>query len=116
MTITDYLFRYDHGAFWGAQLAFQHFHVPINALTRKLADPFLDSRTCYDALHRSGLANEYVVQDFGIPASTMPLFVERVSAQLPDCQLFLCPALSPDAMGLRSRYNEGVFGSVGVSP
>jgi FAD/FMN-containing dehydrogenase len=59
MNTTDYLFRYDHGAFWGGKLAFKHFHVPENALTRRLADPFLDSRTCYHALHKSGLAGEF---------------------------------------------------------
>ena len=110
--IADYLFRYDHGAFWGGELAFRHFHLPNNALTRRLADPFLDSRTCYAALHRTGLANEYVVQDFGIPASTVADFVDHVARVLPDCQLFLCPAKSPDGMGLRNRYNPGVFGHV----
>jgi len=44
LTLTDYLFRYDHGAFWGGKLAFKHFHVPQNRLTRAIADPFLDSR------------------------------------------------------------------------
>ncbi|KAL3957205.1 hypothetical protein ACCO45_007783 [Purpureocillium lilacinum] len=92
MTTTDYLFRYDHGAFWGGKLAFKHFHVPQNSLTRRLADPFLDSRTCYHALHKSGLANEYVVQDFGIPASTVTEFI----------------SYAPRDIGLSSRFNERV--------
>lgn len=46
LNLTDYLFRYDHGAFWGGKLAFKHFHMPQNSITRALADPFLDSRTC----------------------------------------------------------------------
>lgn len=108
MTTTDYLFRYDHGAFWGGKLAFQHFHVPENALTRRLADPFMDSRTCYHALHKSGLANEYVVQDFGIPASTVSQFVAFVNETLPELQIFLAPCRTAREVGLASRFNPRV--------
>ena len=113
LRIEDYLFRYDHGGFWGGKLAFAHFHVPQNRLTRRLADPFLDSRTCYRALHKSGLANEYVVQDFGIPASRTAKFVAFVQRRLPACQLFLCPAKSVEDMQVAARFNQefrGVFG------
>jgi Delta24-sterol reductase len=108
MNIVDYLFRYDHGAFWGGKLAFQHFHVPQNAITRRLADPFLDSRTCYHALHKSGLANEYVVQDFGIPASTVTQFVAFVNETLPELQVFLAPCKAPREIGLTDRFNPRV--------
>lgn len=108
MTTPDYLFRYDRGAFWGGKLAFKHFHVPQNAITRRLADPFLDSRTCYHALHKSGLACEYVVQDFGIPASTVGQFVAFVNDTLPDLQIFLAPCKAPAEIGLTSRFNERV--------
>lgn len=46
LTLTDYLFRYDHGAFWGGKLAFKKFKVPQNRITRAIADPFMDSRQC----------------------------------------------------------------------
>jgi len=108
MTTNDYLFRYDHGAFWGGKLAFQHFHVPQNAITRRLADPFMDSRTCYHALHKSGLANEYVVQDFGIPASTVAQFIAFVNETLPELQIFLAPCRTAREIGLTSRFNPRV--------
>lgn len=108
MTTTDYIFRYDHGAFWGGKLAFTHFHVPQNRITRRLADPFLDSRTCYHALHKSGLANEYVVQDFGIPSSTVAEFVAFVNDTLPELQIFLAPCKAPKEIGLTSRFNPRV--------
>ena len=108
MTITDYIFRYDHGAFWGGKLAFKHFHVPQNALTRRLADPFLDSRTCYHALHKSGLADEYVVQDFGIIAHNVTEFVSFVNDLLPKSQIFLAPCQTPREIGLASRMNPSV--------
>jgi Delta24-sterol reductase len=28
LRLKDYLFRYNHGAFWGARLVFKHFHKP----------------------------------------------------------------------------------------
>ncbi|KAL6857474.1 hypothetical protein ACO1O0_004910 [Amphichorda felina] len=108
MDVTDYLFRYDHGAFWGGKLAFTHFHVPQNALTRRLADPFLDSRTCYHALHKSGLAAEYVVQDFGIPASNVKAFIQFVNDTLPELQIFLAPCMKPRDIGLTSRFHPRV--------
>ena len=108
MNNTDYLFRYDHGAFWGGKLAFQHFHVPQNRITRRLADPFLDSRTCYHALHKSGLAAEYVVQDFGIPACSVNRFVQFVNDTLPEFMVFLAPCMAPKDMGLTSRFHPRV--------
>ncbi|KAK4623890.1 Delta(24)-sterol reductase [Fulvia fulva] len=112
LTLTDYLFRYDHGAFWGGKLAFKHFHVPQNRITRRLADPFLDSRTCYMALHKTGLADEYVVQDFGIPASTVTQFIEFVAQEMPECQIFLCPLKPAQEIGIDMRFNGDVIGSV----
>lgn len=85
----DYLFRYDHGAFWGATLCFKRLHLPENRVTRAIADPFLDSRTAYMAMHYTGLADEYVVQDFGIPSSTCRQFIEYVASELPDCEISL---------------------------
>jgi len=108
LTLTDYLFRYDHGAFWGGKLAFKHFHVPQNRITRAIADPFLDSRTCYQALHKSGLADEYVVQDFGIPSSTVTQFIEYVRENMPDCQIFLCPLKPAQEINIDKRFNSAV--------
>ncbi|KAF2756002.1 FAD-binding domain-containing protein [Pseudovirgaria hyperparasitica] len=105
MHLEDYLFRFDHGAFWGGNLAFDHFHIPNIAPFRRLADPFLDSRTCYHALHKTGLADEYVVQDFGVPASNVAAFISYVQDVMPKCQLFLVPALSADGMKISSRMN-----------
>ncbi|QDS67574.1 hypothetical protein FKW77_003481 [Venturia effusa] len=108
LTLTDYLFRYDHGAFWGGKLAFKHFHVPQNRITRAIADPFLDSRTCYQALHKSGLADEYVVQDFGIPAGTVKEFIKYVATEMPECQIFLCPLKAAKDIEIDLRFNEAV--------
>lgn len=108
MNTYDYLFRYDHGAFWGGKLAFEHFHVPQNWLTRRLADPLMDSRTCYQALHKTGLAGMYVVQDFGIPARNVNEFVKFVNDTLPELQIFLAPCMQPSKIGLTSRFHPKV--------
>ena len=91
LRLEDYLFRYDHGVFWGARLAFKHFHVPQNNFTRLIAERFLDSRTCYQALHHSGLAGEYIIQDFVLPSSKVNEFLSYVRLRLPEIQIFLCP-------------------------
>lgn len=108
LTLWDYLFRYDHGAFWGGKLAFQHFHIPQNRLTKKLADPFLDSRTCYHAMHKTGLANEYLVQDFGIPVSGVVDFINYVNKELPHLQVFLAPCQSAIEIGVASRFSDNI--------
>ena len=108
LTLEHYLFRYDHGAFWGGKLAFKHFHVPQNRITRAIADPFLDSRTCYMGLHKSGLADEYLIQDFGLPSSTVTQFMEYVSENLPDCQIFLCPLRPAKDIFIDARFNAAV--------
>lgn len=50
----------------------------------------------------------YVVQDFGIPASTVTKFIEYVAEAMPDCQIFLCPLKAPVDIGIDVRFNAVV--------
>lgn len=109
-SLTDYLFRFDHGAFWGAKLAFAHYHLPHNRLTHYLADPFLASRTCYQALHRTGLANMYIVQDFAMVSSAAAKFMRFIATSMPQCQMFLCPAPPASSLNLWQRANPSRLG------
>lgn len=59
--IKDYLFRYDRGAFWAGKCCFDYFVTPFNRLTRCILDSLLRAKVMYSALHKSGLANEYIV-------------------------------------------------------
>jgi Delta24-sterol reductase len=67
--LVDYLFRYDRGAFWAGcyVYAFQYFITPFNRVTRWALDSFTHTRVMYDALHKSGLASRYIVQDVAVP-------------------------------------------------
>jgi FAD/FMN-containing dehydrogenase len=42
--LTDYLFRYDRGAFWVGRFAFEMFDVPYNRFMRWLMDPIFYTR------------------------------------------------------------------------
>ena len=67
LPLEDYLFRHDRGAFWGGRLAFQHFGVPFNRLTRFILNPILHTRKLYQALQESSAAQMYICQDLVLP-------------------------------------------------
>lgn len=89
--LVDYLFRYDRGAFWTASYAFRYFLVPFNYITRFLLDRFMRTRVMYHALHESGLADQYIVQDLALPVSGAQHFLEYCDQTLNIYPLWLCP-------------------------
>jgi FAD/FMN-containing dehydrogenase len=89
--IKDYLFRFDRGAFWGGYYAFKYHFAPFNDLTRYLLDDLIHTKTMYTALHKSGLANEFIVQDIGFPYSTTPDFIDYLDEEFNLYPLWLCP-------------------------
>ncbi|OAX79447.1 hypothetical protein ACJ72_06233, partial [Emergomyces africanus] len=97
--LTDYLFRYDRGAFWTGYYAFKYFRVPFTAFIRWLGDGFMHTRVMYHALHRSGFAQKYIIQDLALPhGEAAEEFVEFVQQEsgvgngVGDCfPLWLCP-------------------------
>ncbi|KAM7214982.1 hypothetical protein V8F06_009659 [Rhypophila decipiens] len=89
--LVDYLFRYDRGGFWVASYAFQYFITPFNRITRFILDPFMHTRTMYRALHQSGLANNYLVQDVGIPHDKVAEFIDWLDDAFHIYPLWLCP-------------------------
>lgn len=95
--LADYLFRYDRGAFWTGAYAFTYFMTPFNRVTRWALDHFLHTRVMYHALHASGHARQYIVQDLALPFATAPQFIEYVERALAISPLWLCPLRqSPD--------------------
>ncbi|CAK7234493.1 hypothetical protein SEUCBS140593_008960 [Sporothrix eucalyptigena] len=103
------LFRYDRGGFWVALYSFRYFLVPFSRITRFVLDPFMYTRTMYRALHQSGLADFYMVQDVGVPYDRMDEFVDWLETTLNIYPLWLCPLLlarnSPNAEhGLHSGF------------
>ena len=89
--ITDYLFRYDRGAFWTGAYAFKYFLTPFNRLTRYLFDYFMHTRVLYHAMHASGFSNRYIIQDLALPASNAHEFMEYIDQDFGIYPLWLCP-------------------------
>jgi Delta24-sterol reductase len=123
--LTDYLFRYDRGAFWTGRYAFSYFMTPFNKWTRYLLDPLLHTRVMYNALHASGHANKYIFQDVALPASKTKTLLSFIDANLQIYPLWLCPlkagnriSMHPNTLKLRSDrirttetlINVGIWG------
>ena len=89
--LVDYLFRYDRGAFWGGQHAFNYFMAPFNRLTRWTLDSFMRTRVMYHAFHESGLGQQTIVQDLALPFSTAHTFIDYINAEFKFFPLWLCP-------------------------
>jgi Delta24-sterol reductase len=103
--IADYLFRYDRGAFWTGKYAFSYFLMPFNWFTRWLLDYFMHTRVMYHALHKSGLAKQYIIQDLALPSGTAQAFIDYVDRTLGIYPLWLCP-LRADGKLSMSPYSE----------
>jgi Delta24-sterol reductase len=109
--LVDYLFRYDRGGFWVAKYAFNYFLTPFNSVTRSVLDRYLRSRVMYAALHKSQLADDYIVQDVGVPYESVPEFHSWLDAKLKTYPLWLCPLRvrrdEPNsAHGLHSEFSD----------
>lgn len=94
--IEDYLFRYDRGAFWGGKYSFEYFLVPFTRWTRWLLDNTMGTRVMYHALHESGLAKQYIVQDVGVPFEKAEEFAHWLDddKNFGHYPLWLCPLLT----------------------
>ncbi|KAI5919273.1 hypothetical protein F4810DRAFT_714621 [Camillea tinctor] len=89
--VQDYLFRWDRGGFWVARYAYRYFLTPFTGATRALLDRFMHARVMYHALHASGLADTYIVQDVGVPYARADAFHAWLHEQLGIYPLWLCP-------------------------
>lgn len=101
--LKDYLFRYDRGTFWGGYYAFRYFLTPFNTFTRWLLDGFMRTEVMYRAMHKSHMADEYIVQDIGFPYATVGEFVEYLDQILGFYPLWLCPLKMDREMSLRPK-------------
>ncbi|TWU70631.1 hypothetical protein ED733_001124 [Metarhizium rileyi] len=109
--LVDYLFRYDRGGFWVGKYSFAYFLVPFNRVTRFLLDRFMHTRVMYRAVHKSGLADYYMVQDVGVPFSRTAEFQAWLDETFGIYPLWLCPLRlrreDPDSgHGLHSEFSK----------
>ncbi|KAH7041483.1 FAD binding domain protein [Microdochium trichocladiopsis] len=90
--VTDYFFRWDRGGFWVARYAFRYFFTPFNRVTRALLDRFMHAKVMYHALHKSGLSDQHVIQDVGVPYAHATVFREWLDREFNSIYpLWLCP-------------------------
>lgn len=105
--IVDYLFRYDRGGFWVGYYAFKYFMTPFNSITRWALDKYMHARVMYHALHESGLAQKYIVQDLAVPYSTAPDFLKYVDDSCGIYPLWLCPLRADGQIPLHPHNSKG---------
>lgn len=102
--IVDYLFRYDRGGFWVAEYAYSYFITPFNRITRWILDYYMHTRVMYLALHKSGLASQYIVQDVAIPYSKAEEFMEYLEIEFNHYPIWICP-LKQNGKGIASTHS-----------
>ena len=89
--LTDYLFRYDRGCFWTGIYAFQYFVTPFNRITRWALDYFMHTRVMYHALHKSGFAKQYMIQDVALPYHAANEFLDYLDDSFGHYPIWLAP-------------------------
>ncbi|KAI1625584.1 delta24-sterol reductase [Exophiala viscosa] len=119
--LTDYLFRYDRGAFWTGRYAYSYFLMPFNRLTRWLLDSFMHTRVMYHALHRSGLMQRFIIQDMAVPNKNIPEFSAWLDSELPHIYpRWLCPLKTNENVSMHphlapaARSTDDVLLNIGV--
>lgn len=116
--ITDYLFRYNRGAFWMGEYIFPFFHIPNNKITRYLLNPFINTRKLYNGLHAVNMSQNYFIQDFYVPFDKAEEFIKYSEKQLGIFPIWLCPIkptrtpqkLSPHFIKTDMLVDIGIWG------
>lgn len=117
VSITDYFFRYNRGAFWTGKIAFDHIRMPFARWLRRLFDRGFQTRTMYRMMHATGLAALYIVQDISFPRERVVEFLEFLEQEIKIYPLWLCPLkaekdafLAPNFVVSDLVINIGVWG------
>ncbi|PYI11773.1 FAD binding domain protein [Aspergillus sclerotiicarbonarius CBS 121057] len=116
--LPDYLFRYDRGAFWTGRYAYNYFLTPFNRITRYLLDYFMHTRVMYHALHASGHANQYIIQDVAVPYSGADSFLTWLDDphNFGAYPIWLCPLKVSDGNQNKSTSNPEILGRSKLPP
>ena len=108
--LESYIFRFDRGAFWTGKYAYSYFITPFNKITRFLLDPFMHTRIMYHALHRSGMAEDFIIQDMAVPASRMVQFSDWLDSDEGLCKdiypRWLCPLKAGEHVSMNPHFSN----------
>ncbi len=116
----DYLFRYDHGAFWAGNYVYEALHLPFNKITRAIFHRFTTTKILYEGLHRSNLSHKYLFQDFYLGSHKVQSFLNFVDKKVRIHPIWLCPILnttteqflSPHYQKEKLLIDVGVWGKI----
>lgn len=97
--LRSYLFRYDRGAFWTGRYAYSYFLTPFNRITRYVLDHFMHTRVMYHALHRSGMMEQFIIQDMALPWLNIEPFYNWIDEKFQIYPQWLCPLVADGAGG-----------------
>lgn len=115
--LKSYLFRYDRGAFWTGSYAYSYFITPFNRVTRYMLDYFMHTRVMYHALHRSGMMEQFIIQDMALPWLNIEKFYDWVDEEFSIYPQWLCPLVGDGAGGGLNPHgnrDEGLNGKEGM--
>lgn len=110
--LTDYLFRYDRGAFWMGAYSFPYFLTPFNRVTRFILDKLMRTRVLYHAMHESGLASEFIIQDLRTPSQNAREFIEYIDEEFEIYPLWLCPVRNQEGTLMHPHIAGSGSGSI----
>jgi delta24-sterol reductase len=91
LPIKDYLFRFNRGAFWAAEIGFREYGLPFNRFVRFIFDPLLRTRKLYQVVQESGASQSYICQDIMLPEAGMVPFLEFIDEEFNMYPIGGCP-------------------------
>jgi delta24-sterol reductase len=117
LPIKDYLFRFNRGAFWAAEIGFREYGLPFNRFVRFIFDPLLRTRKLYQVVQESGASQSYICQDIMLPEAGMVPFLEFIDEEFNMYPIGGCP-IKPEPRsplqcnGIKTDilFNVGVYG------
>lgn len=104
--LRSYLFRYDRGAFWTGRYAYSYFLTPFNRITRYVLDHFMHTRVMYHALHRSGMMEQFIIQDMALPWLNIEAFYDWIDEKFQIYPQWLCPLVADGAGGGLNPHHD----------
>jgi Delta24-sterol reductase len=116
INITEYLFRYNRGAFWMVEFAFPLLGIPKNKLTRFIFNPVSKTKELFEALHTLNVSQDFFLQDFYFPLSETLNCLEYNESEVKVYPLWLCPIRSTKTTQKLSPHyiNEEMLIDVGI--
>ncbi len=103
--LTDYLFRYDRGAFWMGEYFFKFLHLPSNKFNKTILNPLLKTDMLYGSLQATNQSQKYFIQDISFPFRESIRALEFINNEVGIYPLWICPIKPTRKEKLAPNYN-----------